>query len=240
MRKFEIDEWTLYNLYVVKHRTCGDIGKTFNVHPETIRGKLIKFNIPRRSPKILPRVRLNRIQYEFFDGLMISDGSLVIQGKRNAFVSCRFKYKEFAQYIVDVIGFNCVVKRNVCNDLRIRGGKTTSYYFSSGNNELFTEERYRWYKDKKIIPNDFRFSSNSMKMLYLGDGCRGKNGIYLCTDSFDKILLETALIKHLCSVGIECHVCKDNRIYVTKKSVRDFLDFIGPCPVECYKYKWKI
>ena len=34
-----------------------------------------------------------------------------------------------------------------------------------------------------------------------------------------------------------CYLSRD-AIAILSRSALDFLNYIGPCPVECYKYKW--
>lgn len=51
---------------------------------------------------------------------------------------------------------------------------------------------------------------------------------------------ESCLLKHSeVDLGFDCHRTKKNNIYISTKSLNDFLDYIGPCPIICYQYKWK-
>ncbi|GAJ16965.1 unnamed protein product, partial [marine sediment metagenome] len=40
--------------------------------------------------------------------------------------------------------------------------------------------------------------------------------------------------------GFQCTRESDNKIHISTKSTKDFLNYIGPCPVKCYEYKWKV
>ena len=61
----------------------------------------------------------------------------------------------------------------------------------------------------------------------------------MCTMGFnlkDVYFLRKKLLKK----GFLCNIEKDKRIYISRKSTKDFLNYIGPCLVDCYKYKWDI
>ena len=181
-------------------------------------------------------------QYQFFDGLIGSDGSLTKQGNKNAKISCAFKYEEFATYIKDKLNLKNVHKKTHFSD-RYKAGFCIQYGVMSSNNVLFSKERERWYNNgAKLIPDDFRFSPTSMNIFYLSDGYITKKGkvIYLCTNAFEKTNIEQVLIKNLNYINIDCWVTKMNEICIPRRSVGDFLSYIGPCPVECYKYKWLV
>ncbi|GAJ15945.1 unnamed protein product, partial [marine sediment metagenome] len=63
--------------------------------------------------------------------------------------------------------------------------------------------------------------------------------IELCTDSFS-ILSVVFLVKQLNKLGFKTTRQKaKNRIYICTHSTKDFLDYIGKCPVKCYQYKFE-
>ena len=160
-------------------------------------------------------------------------------GYKNAKISCGFKHKEFAVYINDFLDLGGNVHKKIHVSDRYKTGQCVQFGLMSKNNILFTNERQRWYPNgKKIIPEDFRFSPVSMNIVYLSDGHLDKYHIILSTQSFDRESIERLLIEKLREIKIECWITKNNEIYIASKSVADFLNYIGPCPVECYRYKW--
>ena len=79
-----------------------------------------------------------------------------------------------------------------------------------------------------------------MNIFYLSDGHLLRNrAIILSTQSFAKKQIEEIIIKNLNNISIKCWLTKNNEIYISAKSTRAFLDYIGPCPVKCYSYKWE-
>ena len=41
-------------------------------------------------------------------------------------------------------------------------------------------------------------------------------------------------------LGIIAKIGMRNEIRISAYSVKDFLNYIGECPVNCYRYKWKV
>jgi len=250
MKKINLDKDILTDLYFNEDYTAAEIGKLLNVSSSTVQNYLHKYSIKIKGAKyfhMLPKIIFSNKQYDFFDGLIFSDGSVVVKRKNNGSiigncqVSCGFKYKEFAEYINKFLTMNSSIGIKKSNDKRYINTCIT-YSLMSPSNILFTEERQRWYPNgKKIIPPDFRFSPISMNIAYLGDGHLDKTDKYILisTQAFDTNSLENIIIKKLHDIKIECWLNKQNNIYIPKRSVSGFLNFIGDCPIECYKYKWK-
>ena len=121
-----------------------------------------------------PKINFSKEQYEFFDGFILSDGSLSgglkSDGRfRNYYISAAFRHKEFAEYILLSLGLKNNVHRKVHKSNRYKGGRCVQYGITSEANTLFTSEKKRWYPNgTKIIPKDFRFSPISMNIAYLG------------------------------------------------------------------------
>lgn len=238
----------LHNLYIVQDLKVAEIAELLNSNSITVAKYLKQFGIKIKGIKHYnkhPPVIFTKEQYDFFDGLMASDGSLVIgmsEGRvRNAKISCGFKYRRFAEYIDRYLDLDGNIHKKVHKSTRYKKGYCVQYGLMSKNNTVFTEEHRRWYPSgKKIIPNDFRFSPISMNIMYLGDGHLDKTNKYivLSTQSFDKNNIERTIIKGLIGVGIECHVTPANTVLIPKYYVPDFLDYIGKCPIDCYSYKW--
>lgn len=83
----------------------------------------------------------------------------------------------------------------------------------------------------------------------MGDGYltidkTGKHGnkIQIATNSFDRMSIEKIIIPQLNEINIDCGLdkYKDDQ-YILRihwGCHKEFFNFIGPCPVECFKYKW--
>jgi len=240
----------LYDLYITKHMRMIDVAKEFGVCTDTIRRDLNKYNIQIRKRGygflVHPEIKYSPEQLEFFDGLTVSDGNLAKpkQGRafKNSFVSCKFKYEEFAEYINEYLDFKCKVKMYRHYSERYKKGYCDNYNLYSQNNIFFTKELSRWYPagGEKIVPMDFRFSPISINIMYLGDGFITSGGAVLCTNSFTESNLNDTFVQWFAQIGIMCAVKTGNKLYFNMENTRKFLEYIGECPVKCYEYKWKV
>lgn len=239
-------------MYIEQHMRAQDIANIFGVSAYTILSRLREENIAIRSKgfgfNVQSPIKMSGEQYQFFDGLLLGDGSIVRRKNterfRNDFLSCAFKHKEFAQYIKDKLQLKPNVNKKVHYSDRYKGGSCVQYGILSSNNTLYTEERDRWYPNgKKVIPEDFRFTPISMNIFYIGDGYVKKqvykNTIHFCTQSFTKDNLQI-LVDHFDNIGIKVSVQKNNELRLSSYHAQDFLDYIGDCPVDCYRYKWNL
>ena len=249
--ELNIDKDILERLYINKDLKISDISKILNISEQTILKYIHKYNINIKGAKYyntLPKINFSNNQYEFFDGLILSDGSLVRRKEKNgkfsnAKISCGFKYKEFAEYIDKYLELDGNIHKKIHKSSRYKSGECIQYGLMSKDNILFSEERNRWYPNNiKEIPKDFRFSPISMNIAYIGDGHLNKKNKYILisTQAFKKIDIENTIINNLHNNGIKCWLTKDNNIYVPKNETSNFLSFIGNCQVECYKYKWQL
>jgi len=249
---FAVDKMVLHDMYIVQHMRIIDIAKAYGfLSSDPIRRELKRHGIKIRKRGSGFNVKKEFVpsteQYNFFDGLIASDGSICRRNKLanrysqgNDFLSCAFKYKEFAEYIKNYLELTQKVTKKVHKSERYKSGECTQYGILSSANTFYTKERDRWYpKGTKVVPKNFRFCPVSMNIFYLSDGTLNKNTIYLCTQSFTKKNLEDTLIRWIKEIDIECWATKDNQICIPSRCVNKFLCFVGECPVDCYKYKWK-
>lgn len=254
MSVLKIDPKKLAYAYIDEHKRLLDVSMEFKTTVKNIRKQLVDYGVTIRGRgyayNINPKKIFTQEQYEFFDGLMISDGSLCgtistrTNRMKNFNISCAFKYEEFANYIRTELDLKPEVKRKVHISDRYKSGECVQHVMRSLSNILYTEERKRWYPDGvKVIPEDYRFTPASMNMAYLGDGTLKKDtnrSIQISFNAFEKENIESTVIKSLNNIGIECYINKFNCIYIRTRSTSDFLSYIGECPVDCYKYKWDL
>ena len=103
-----------------------------------------------------------------------------------------------------------------------------------------------WYsKGKKVIPKGLMLPSITCRQWYIGDGCLQHRQdrrpfITLCTECFSTEGVDW-LVGRLIALGFNTtRQSKSNRVRISSYSTEDFLNYIGECPVECYKYKWDL
>ncbi len=187
------------------------------------------------------------IQLRILEGCLLGDGHL--DYKKDGHNSC-FAYtsssKEHTEFILKSFEDFCSEnyqkpKRREYFDARTNKTYTT-YFFRTKCLPCFTEQRIRWYKErKKIVPKDLLLSKESILYWYIGDGEMESNNGYikLHTNSFTKEEVDL-----LCSLlGLDSKPQrKEEDIYlvtVPRRKTKDFLNLIGSCPIQDYAHKWK-
>lgn len=191
---------------------------------------------------------LNKNQKQVLDGAMLGDGHL----------SCRYKNAEL-RYVSSIENHVKLIKNYFINYMPVKGlsAKTlihpktnnayTSYKLRTKQHEDFTKEYYRWYglNNHKEIPNDLILTPLICLIWYIGDGTLSKckrrgQELRLCTNSFNKQKLEQVLIPQLQDFDAYLrHVYNEQyHIIIPHRSINMFLQYIGDCPIEEYKYKW--
>ena len=189
--------------------------------------------------------------YDIFDGLMISDGGLFLPKHGiNAYYYHGCKHSSYVEYILHLGSEeHFSVGENIIKETR-KGHQNQDVDFYRGRintHPFFTGQKKRWYKNKKkCIPEDFVLTPDICLHWYLGDGGLAWSKNYLqrlelATHgfSYDEVkFLCTLLSKHAISSYITFDKNKLPRLMITKRGISQFLDYISPCSVECFKYKW--
>lgn len=112
---------------------------------------------------------------------------------------------------------------------------------------------------RKQVPDDFRLTALSALLWYLGDGSLVRKStkqtsqvITFATHSFPLVgltnTLKPQLVDILCCASNEVVIQGDRRVVgypvcgheirIPSRYVPRWLQFIGPCPVSSYRYKW--
>lgn len=178
---------------------------------------------------------LNRSARDWLDGELLGDGSLTTVSYVSARVSYSSKYLEYIQYIANTLASFGI---QYSGRTPKRKDRTEYTYVSRQYVELFPIWM-RWYAyGKKEVPSDLRLTPITCRQWYIGDGSLMPHaGIRLATDGFDDY--DTArLVACLFGIGFPAVVHASGKIYIPRHMVKQFLGYIGACPVECYKYKW--
>lgn len=199
------------------------------------------------------KIILSDAQKEVLYGALLGDGSLVVhKGGINAYFSYLSKSQQHVEYVVNYFApylTQAKIYNSDCFDRR-----TNKIYHRSSartySNEAFTNEYNKWYRSGvKIIPSDLKLTSLTCLIWYIGDGCisHSKNTQYikLATQCFSKEDQEEILIPQLQEFEahlVKADISKDGEqqyfIYIPRRKIKKFLDYIGPCPFSDYQYKW--
>ena len=252
MRAKYIDKKLLRKLYIDEKKSGIQIATLLNISRETIYKKLKKNNIDIRSVGEREHIRkanhcnLSHKAIEWINGEMLGDGSLRAQSKYSAHFAYSSKFEEYINYISDTLNSFGI---NRSGNIRSRRDKkfknSIAYHYASLRyTELHTLYK-KWYPNgRKIVPKDIELSPIALRQFYIGDGSLGNiqnkySYIELCTNGFPPEDVEF-LVKKLKDIGFKTtRQPRNNVIRISTYSTKDFLDYIGKCPVECYQYKWQ-
>lgn len=251
MNKIEIDKDWLYQKYIIEKMSMKEIAQLLGISDKPIRNRLKEYNIPSRkqgSWQEKSPIILNSFQKEVIQGALLGDGSLTSGRKNSSFVYIS-KVKEHVQFVChsleDYAIPSCFYSESDVYDYRTnkKYHKTT---FKTQANITFTQLRDKWYKNNiKHIPNDLKLTSTNCLIWYLGDGSltkystKSSQRIYFATNSFMEEEIQDILIPQL--KDFEPTIQLNNRqpvLFIPRRKILDFLNFIGPCPVEAYRHKW--
>jgi hypothetical protein len=184
---------------------------------------------------------------EILDGLLIGDSTLQHRGKNLGTSSFpRFghncKEQEFLKWIKDTLSSYGLVFGPTHQKPNGYGSGVT-YQSYSHVSELLCHAFQRWYPNgTKVIPADLTITPKIANLWYCGDGGFDSDKGYLrqiclCAHSFPLAQREH-LSKQLRKIGFRSRTDKAGKITISKKSIPDFLDWVGEPPVSCYLYKW--
>lgn len=227
------------------------IAKICNVNCGTIRYWLIKFRISTRSLSYGEHLiqanhcNLSQRAIGWINGELLGDGSLYSQSPYSAGIRYTSKHQDYLKYFSKVLNpFGIKQSGRIYKEFNNIFNKYSYRYRSCAYVELLPIYK-KWYpKDKKIVPRDLKLTPSTCRQWYIGDRnlYKTKKGkipfVRLSTNNFP-ISDVNWLVKQLIKLGFKAKRQISNTIYLSTYSTKDFLDYIGECPVKCYEYKFE-
>lgn len=203
--------------------------------------------------QIKEKIILTSMQKEVLYGALLGDGCLAKrQASSNAIFSYISKSRQHVEFVASY--FSEYWSSEKIKDFARIDDRTNKIYSGSRvktySNQTFTEEYEKWYKNGiKSIPVDLKLTPLTCLIWYIGDGCisHSKNTQYikLATQCFSKEDQERILLPQLKDFEahlIKADVSKNGKqqyfIYIPRRKIKKFLEYIGPCPFSDYQYKW--
>ena len=187
-------------------------------------------------------------QQELFDAHMIGDGSLIYRHKNRdkhpSFSMCN-KQEQYLIWLttqMEIFNERPVWCRSAVD--KRTGNLSECYYLIALQRPEFSIEYQRWYSNNgaKNIPLDVNVSKEFLLHWYIDDGSLATHGgIYFAVDSYSRNRIEHLRDKLEVLTGCKIGIHKNGkgfRLYFAKKYREKFFNFIGPCPVVEYEYKW--
>jgi hypothetical protein len=187
-------------------------------------------------------------QIETLDGLVLSDGSLTRRLKYRPRMDGIFRLssseKEFCVAVMAELPSGLFAPGN---PYPTKGG----WLIESRSDPFLTLKYNQWYVDgTKTLYKGVKLSKVTCYWWYIGDGTNRHTGKFqgqLCTDCFTEQEVR-GLVRRLVGMGLSCRFHWHNtglgrmypRILFYKQELKRFLSYVGPCGLDCYKYKWEV
>ncbi len=122
-------------------------------------------------------------------------------------------------------------------------GTGFTYQTQSRVSDILVPYLHRWYPSGiKTLPPDLRLTPTVANLWYCGDGGFDSDKGYLrqiciAAHCFSQPA-RTSLSDQLNTLGFKSRATKSGTICISKNSIPAFLEWIGPAPTKCYRYKW--
>ena len=248
-RLYQDKEW-LYRMYRVKMLSTYQIAKKIGINSVSIQYWLRKLNIPIRSHSEANHLAqanhcdLTQEATEWLSGELLGDGCLKSQSSFSTNFSYSSKYPEYAQYISDTLKSFGIEQAGKINERYFKDRNCYAYNYQSRDYVELLPIRKRWYLEgKKVVPRNIKLTPLTLRQHYIGDGYlahplkrRPYIVLYTCGFSISDV---NWLIEQVNSLGFKAtKYSSRNSIYISTYSTKDFLNYIGKCPIKCYQYKW--
>ena len=247
--KYRNESW-LKGKYLKEKLSTTQIGKLCRVSNRTILDWLYKSGIPIRN--IGERIHLAKANHcnlsqeaiEWLNGELLADGCLSSRSIHSANFAYASKYPEYIKYISNVLDSFGIKQMGKINKQYYKDSDCFTYHYASLAYEELIKLKEKWYSNRhKIVPKNIELVSLTCRQWYIGDGSlthqKGRMPhIRLATNGLFVEDTERLVIQ-LNELGFKAtRRNHGNRIGISAFSTKDFLDYIGKCPVECYQYKW--
>lgn len=242
----------LEHLYLVGKYGSTTIGKMFGVSEMTILYHLKKNGITLRphsesmSLRFHNHCNVDDKLLEFLYGELLGDMCLQCHSNYSAHICYGTKLMEYIEWLRDYLSGYEIEQIGVISKYTHKEWGCTTYQYRSKSYPELAPIRKMFYPDgKKIIPLEISISPILLRQWYIGDGTLGKppkghSFALLCSMGFKREDVVNIIAK-INDIGIKAVLQPStNNIRIPASSTPDFLNYIGPCPVECYKYKWAL
>lgn len=268
-QKFNITKEELNKLYIVEGLSSFKISEIYGVQDRTIRNYVRKYNLSRTQSEalmmhhngIVAQPNISEYEKEILIGELLGDGSLKMDCKGSLpYYRHSSKYSSYLEWLASVLpSFKwSEISTTTHKTLSKKNGEfVISYGVRSQCHPGLAELQKMFYDENnmKHIPSDLKITPTILRHWFLGDGTAGyfstgiRKGkqrtswqmtIYAC--AYSRKELEGIIIPQLESLNIKCSVTMKpgrHRMRISSESFDTFYQYIGKCPVECYKYKWK-
>ena len=183
---------------------------------------------------------------DWINGELLGDGCITMRSSIAAAFSYSSKYLEYIKYVSDTLWYFGIVRTGRIREHYHEKFNKWSYHYMSRSYYELRLLHELWYPSGiKEVPRSIELTSLTCRQWYIGDGTlyhrKGHTPhITLFTCAFKDSTVYW-LVRQLALIGIQA--TRDNTrnsVSISLYSTKDFLTYIGECPVECYRYKWNL
>jgi hypothetical protein len=169
-------------------------------------------------------------------GNMIGDGC-IRKGKVRYLYCHTDKHREYLEWLKYEFKKSGIISTvfkgissNGCLELGTRSYKCFEKYYNI------------FYNKNRIVPDNFILNPIILRQWFISDGSNSnKSGLSISKSPYNNNLMAQLMS----IIGEDCSYHLDaksgwGKFYIPKKYKEKFFYYIGECPVNCYKYKWRI
>ena len=179
---------------------------------------------------------------EWLNGELLGDGGLSSRSPNSARYLHASKHLEYCEYVRDTLKSFGIQQSGSIH--QYEHPKVYFQYVSLTYVQL-RPLYMEWYPEgKKEVPRSVQLTPLTCRQWYIGDGSLShpqdsKPYIRLATCAFPVADVEWLIVQLQERGFLVTRLASNNTIRISVYSTKDFLRYIGDCPVECHKYKWK-
>jgi len=249
MKKKDLDENLLRQLYIDKKLTAYEIAEVLQVNRTTVVRYLKKYNIDinpkQRKYEIIKKIAFTQEQRDFLIGTLLGDGCVHQKGKSYyLYISHCEKQKDLVLWKKAILG-NLV---NVVNKIIDKRGNSIMYSFATVVHNNFNFFYKLFYENnKKVIKENLinYLTPLSLAVWIMDDGSLNKNvNLRFHTEGFSET--EQKILQNILKIkfDIKSKICKFNRnnkeyyyLSLNKENTVKISKLVEKYFVQCMKYK---
>jgi hypothetical protein len=232
---------SLQSLYWQDNLAIREIADFYQCSVCAVYNRLARYGIQRRSYGTWAQaelVPLDSYEEQVLTGALLGDGCLYLRPDHvNPFYIQTAKHREFLEFVQDELP-HLLAGQSIT---RTKKGIHRGHRIKSRANPALQPWYTAWYREgKKALTDQVSLSPATCLHWYLGDGTYHKNTgvVRLCAHAFSRVKTQMVLLPQLEVFQAYLPPGDPPIIQIPRRSVGSFLDYIGPCPVAPYQYKW--
>jgi len=232
---------TLERLYWQDNHTIRGIADLYQCSVCAVFTRMVRHGIQRRPYGTWARAKsvpLDPNEVQALTGEILGDGCIHLpSGCVTPIYIQTAKYREFLEFVQAEMP-HLMDGRPITPTKK---GIYRGYRIESWANPVLHEWRTNWYPfGRKELPADVQLSPRTCLHWYLGDGSRHlRTGVLrLFAHAFSRERVEAVLLPQLKAFHASIAPSERPTVKIPRRFAADFFDYIGPCPVAPYQYKW--